>query len=145
MPSTAPELSSATVLLTCKVVEMLTSPQGQKQNPPKSVRKVSPSESHKDLWLALREGSLPDVDSALTLLKKTAGTVNCRNRFGLTPLHIVTWRNHLPIIQRLLAAGADPDANVFYSSYCLVNLNVSWMENPDGVAFIELCILVILL
>ncbi|KAL1064224.1 hypothetical protein V6Z11_D13G197900 [Gossypium hirsutum] len=90
---------------------MLTSPQGQKQNPPKSVRKVSPSESHKDLWLALQEGSLPDVDSALTLLKKTAGTVNCRNRFGLTPLHIVTWRNRLPIIQRLLAAGADPDAN----------------------------------
>ncbi|MFQ6650779.1 hypothetical protein Gotur_022854 [Gossypium turneri] len=89
---------------------MLTSPQGQKQNPPKSVRKVSPSESHKDLWLAVREGSLPDVDSALTLLKKTAGTVNCRNRFGLTPLHIATWRNHLPIIQRLLAAGADPDA-----------------------------------
>nr|KJB82408.1 hypothetical protein B456_013G194200 [Gossypium raimondii] len=89
---------------------MLTSPQGQKQKPPKSVRKVSPSESHKDLWLAVREGSLPDVDSALTLLKKTAGTVNCRYRFGLTPLHIVTWRNHLPIIQRLLAAGADPDA-----------------------------------
>ncbi|KAK5772905.1 hypothetical protein PVK06_049207 [Gossypium arboreum] len=49
-------------------------------------------------------------NSALTLLKKTGGTVNCRNRFGLTPLHIATWRNHLPIIQRLVAAGADPDA-----------------------------------
>ncbi|TYI50319.1 hypothetical protein E1A91_D12G093800v1 [Gossypium mustelinum] len=84
--------------------------QGQKQNPPKAVQKVSPSESHKDLWLAVRDGSLPDVESALTLLKKTAGTVNCRNRFGLTSLHIATWRNHLPIIQRLLAAGADPDA-----------------------------------
>ncbi|KAG4166932.1 hypothetical protein ERO13_A13G165100v2 [Gossypium hirsutum] len=72
--------------------------------------KVSPSVSHKDLWLAVREGSLADVDSALTLLKKTGGTVNCRNRFGLTPLHIATWRNHLPIIQRLVAAGADPDA-----------------------------------
>ncbi|KAB2049504.1 hypothetical protein ES319_A13G181100v1 [Gossypium barbadense] len=70
----------------------------------------SPSVSHKDLWLAVREGSLADVDSALTLLKKTGGTVNCRNRFGLTPLHIATWRNHLPIIQRLVAAGADPDA-----------------------------------
>ncbi|PPE02095.1 hypothetical protein GOBAR_DD00868 [Gossypium barbadense] len=30
---------------------MLTSPQGQKQNPPKAVQKVPPSESHKDLWL----------------------------------------------------------------------------------------------
>ncbi|KAK8542910.1 hypothetical protein V6N12_015488 [Hibiscus sabdariffa] len=91
-------------------VEMLTSPQGQKLNLQKSMRKVSPSESHKDLWLAVREGSLPDVDSALALLKKTGGNINSRNTFGLTPLHIATWRNHIPIIQRLLAAGADPDA-----------------------------------
>ncbi|MBA0874435.1 hypothetical protein Goshw_016730, partial [Gossypium schwendimanii] len=86
-------------------------------------------ESHKDLWLAVREGSLPDVDPALTLLKKTAGTVNCRYRFGLTPLHIVTWRNHLPIIQRLLAAGADPDAkNVYY--LCVKHYEV--IEIYDG-------------
>ncbi|XWS58541.1 hypothetical protein CRYUN_Cryun08bG0042800 [Craigia yunnanensis] len=89
---------------------MLTSPQGQKQNLPKSMRKVSPNGSHKDLWLAVREGSLPDVDSALVLLKKIGGNINSRNSFGLTPLHIATWRNHIPIIQRLLAAGADPDA-----------------------------------
>ncbi|KAL4323331.1 hypothetical protein GQ457_11G014910 [Hibiscus cannabinus] len=89
---------------------MLTSPQGQKLNLQKSMRKVSPSESHKDLWLAVREGSLSDVDSALALLKKTGGNINSRNTFGLTPLHIATWRNHIPIIQRLLAAGADPDA-----------------------------------
>ncbi|GMJ11277.1 hypothetical protein like AT3G03790 [Hibiscus trionum] len=89
---------------------MLTSPQGQKLNLQKSMRKVSANESHKDLWLAVREGSLPDVDSALALLKKTGGNINSRNTFGLTPLHIATWRNHIPIIQRLLSAGADPDA-----------------------------------
>ncbi|XVE90196.1 hypothetical protein DITRI_Ditri20bG0059300 [Diplodiscus trichospermus] len=89
---------------------MLTSTQGQKQNLQKSMRKVSPSGSHKDLWLAVREGSLHDVDSALALSKKMGGNINSRNSFGMTPLHIATWRNHIPIIQRLLAAGADPDA-----------------------------------
>ncbi|XP_022718863.1 uncharacterized protein LOC111277027 isoform X3 [Durio zibethinus] len=89
---------------------MLTSPQGQKQNLHKSMQKIPPNGSHKDLWLAVREGSLPDVDSALMLLKKTGGNINSRNSFGLTPLHIATWRNHIPIIRRLLAAGADPDA-----------------------------------
>ncbi|XVE62554.1 hypothetical protein DITRI_Ditri06bG0127100 [Diplodiscus trichospermus] len=89
---------------------MLNSPQGQKQNLPKSMRKVSPSGSHKDLWLAVREGSLPDVDSTLVLVKKNGGNINSGNSFGLTPLHIATWRNHIPIIRRLLAAGADPDA-----------------------------------
>ena len=102
---------------------MFTSPQGQKQNLPKSMRKVSPNGSHKDLWLAVREGSLPDVDSALVLLKKIGGNINSRNSFGLTPLHIATWRNHIPIIRRLLEAGADPDARVCNSSHPLVDLN----------------------
>lgn len=51
-----------------------------------------------------------DVDSALVSLKKNGGNINSRNTFGLTPLHIATWRNHIPIIRRLLAAGADPNA-----------------------------------
>ncbi|XVF06631.1 hypothetical protein REPUB_Repub06bG0066400 [Reevesia pubescens] len=89
---------------------MLTSPQGQKQNLQKSMRKGSPSGSHKDLWLAVREGSVHDVDLALALLEKNGGNINSRNCFGLTPLHIATWRNHIPIILRLLAAGADADA-----------------------------------
>ncbi|MCI00866.1 ankyrin repeat domain-containing protein, partial [Trifolium medium] len=36
--------------------------------------------------------------------------INVRNTFGLTPLHVAAWRNHVPIVRRLLAAGADPDA-----------------------------------
>ncbi|KAK9156974.1 hypothetical protein Scep_003548 [Stephania cephalantha] len=51
-----------------------------------------------------------EVDSALTLLKKIGGSIDSRNVFGLTPLHIATWRNHIPIVRRLLAAGADPNA-----------------------------------
>lgn len=82
-----------------------------------SGRKCSPSGSSKDLWLVTREGSLSDVDLALAWLKKSGGNVNARNSFGLTPLHIATWRNHIPIVRRLVAAGADPNARVCLSLY----------------------------
>ncbi|KAL3825650.1 hypothetical protein ACJIZ3_021679 [Penstemon smallii] len=68
------------------------------------------SSHHKDLWLVAGEGSVSDVDSALSLLKKSGGNINSRNSFGLTPLHIATWRNHVPVVRRLLEAGADPNA-----------------------------------
>ncbi|XP_019084823.1 PREDICTED: palmitoyltransferase ZDHHC13-like [Camelina sativa] len=90
-------------------MELSVSPQTQKMNL-QTPRKSSLSGSRKDLWFAIREGSLVDVDSALTTLKKSGGNINLRNAYGLTPLHIAIWRNHIPIISRLLAAGADPDA-----------------------------------
>ncbi|KAK9123012.1 hypothetical protein Sjap_012614 [Stephania japonica] len=65
-----------------------------------------------DLYSITREGTLAEVDSALTFLKKIGGTIDSRNVFGLTPLHIATWRNHIPIVRRLLAAGADPNARL---------------------------------
>uniref|UniRef100_A0A804NV90 Uncharacterized protein n=1 Tax=Zea mays TaxID=4577 RepID=A0A804NV90_MAIZE len=42
--------------------------------------------------------------------KKSGGNIDGRNAFGLSALHLATWRNHLPIVRRLLDAGADPDA-----------------------------------
>ncbi|PKA66064.1 Ultraviolet-B receptor UVR8 [Apostasia shenzhenica] len=78
-----------------------------KQTP---TRKFSPSISPKDLWLASRNGSLSEVDSVLSSLKKNGGNIDSRNAAGLTPLHIAIWRNHVPVVKRLLAAGADPDA-----------------------------------
>ncbi|XP_026412000.1 uncharacterized protein LOC113307768 [Papaver somniferum] len=86
----------------------LTSSQKQTLHTP--ARRVSSGGSHKDLWFVTRQGSLAEVDSALALLKKNGGNVDSRNMSGLTPLHIATWRNHIPILKRLLAAGADPDA-----------------------------------
>lgn len=84
----------------------------QRQNLQRPSRKFSASGSSKDLWLVVQGGSVVDVDSALALLKKNGGSINSRNAFGLTALHIATWRNHIPIIKRLLAAGADPNARV---------------------------------
>ncbi|WOL15295.1 inhibitor of Bruton tyrosine kinase [Canna indica] len=75
-----------------------------------SIRKFPGSSSHKDLWCICRQGSVAELDSALQLLKKNGGNIDARNAFGLTPLHIATWRNHVPMVKRLLAAGADPDA-----------------------------------
>lgn len=68
----------------------------------------------KDIWLVVREGSVSDVDSALSMLRKNGGNINSRNLFGLTPLHIAAWRNHIPVVRRLLEAGADPNALVIF-------------------------------
>lgn len=75
-----------------------------------SSRKLSSSSSSKDLWVISQQGTVAELDSALLLLKKNGGNIDSRNAFGLAPLHIATWRNHVPIVKRLLAAGADPDA-----------------------------------
>ncbi|GAA0172475.1 guanyl-nucleotide exchange factor [Lithospermum erythrorhizon] len=62
------------------------------------------------VWVVVREGTVSEVDYVVSVLKKNGGNINARNQFGLTPLHIATWRNHLPILKRLLDAGADPNA-----------------------------------
>lgn len=93
------------------IMEVASCPHAQKQNLQKTGRKVC-SGSPKDLWLVVREGSLNDVETALSSLKKSGGNINVRNTYGLTPLHVAAWRNHIPIVRRLLAAGADPDARV---------------------------------
>lgn len=135
-------------------MEVSVSPQSHKtklQTP----RKSSLSGAKKDLWVAIREGSLVDVESALNVLKKSGGILNLRNPCGLTPLHVAVWRNHIPIVRRLLATGADPDARVRHLLSLLVSLKFKKchqlyllllsicfrMENLVGVVSTELCIL----
>ncbi|XP_072951444.1 uncharacterized protein [Typha angustifolia] len=89
-------------------MDNLISPSGTVKHTP--TRKLTLSGPLRDLWLISKQGSLAELDSALILLKKNGGSIDTRNAFGLTPLHIATWRNHVPIVRRLLAAGADPDA-----------------------------------
>eukprot|EP00250_Pteridium_aquilinum_P020342 c24788_g3_i2 orf=632-4153(+) len=71
----------------------------------------------KDLWAAVRDGSPGEVDSALMALKKSNGNIDARNSFGSTALHIAVWRNHIPIVRRLLVAGANPDIRDGESSW----------------------------
>lgn len=105
-------------------MEEVVSSHSQKQNLQPVARRNSSSGTKKDLWLVVREGSVADVDLALALLKKGGGNINSRNVFGLTPLHVAIWRNHIPIVKRLLAAGADPNARVCYVFGPLDPLNV---------------------
>ncbi|XP_058204306.1 uncharacterized protein LOC131318502 [Rhododendron vialii] len=91
-------------------MEEVVSSHSQKQNLQPAVHRNSFCGTKKDLWLVVREGSVANVDLALALLKKGGGNINARNMFGLTPLHVAIWRNHIPIVKRLLAAGADPNA-----------------------------------
>lgn len=93
-------------------MEEVVSLQTLKQSSLLNGRKFSQSGNKKDLWIVAREGTVSEVESALVLLKKNGGNINLRNTFGVTPLHIATWRNHVPIVKRLLAAGADPNARV---------------------------------
>lgn len=95
-------------------MEGVVSPPSQKQSP-QSSRKSS--QQSKDLWTVVREGSVSNVDSALSMLKKNGGNIDARNPFGLTPLHIATWRNHIPVVRRLLEAGADPNARVQFFAF----------------------------
>ncbi|KAL6508950.1 hypothetical protein OROHE_021509 [Orobanche hederae] len=66
---------------------------------------------NKDLWLVTREGSVADVELALSTLKKSGGNIDEKNKFGLAPLHIAAWRNHVPVVRRLLEAGANRNAS----------------------------------
>lgn len=75
-------------------------------------RRPCTGNSVKDLCLVSKQGSIAEVESALALIKKNGGSIDSRNAFGLGALHLATWRNHLPIVRRLLDAGANPDARV---------------------------------
>ncbi|GIL71989.1 hypothetical protein Vretifemale_2403, partial [Volvox reticuliferus] len=51
----------------------------------------------------VKHGSALHVDASL---QKLAGQLNKSNSSEVYPLHVAVWRNHLPIIERLLEAGA---------------------------------------
>lgn len=89
-----------------------------------AARKHSPGSSLKDLCLVSKQGSIAEVESALALLKKSGGNIDGRNVFGLSALHLATWRNHLPIVRRLLDAGADPDARVCTIPFSVLPLSI---------------------
>eukprot|EP00198_Chlamydomonas_reinhardtii_P012428 XP_001701765.1 predicted protein [Chlamydomonas reinhardtii] len=52
----------------------------------------------------VKAGSMLHVEAAL---QKYPGAVNSCETY---PLHVAVWRNHLPILERLLAAGANTAA-----------------------------------
>ena len=75
-------------------------------------RRSPSSISLQDVWSSTREGLIPGVDSALVTLKRSGGNIDAHNAFGSIALHITVWRNHVPIVRRLLAARDDPNVRV---------------------------------
>jgi ankyrin repeat protein len=58
--------------------------------------------------LACRKGHLETVE----LLLKHNATINLKNTYGESALHIVVSSGNLPIVEVLLKAGADPNAKI---------------------------------
>ena len=115
-------------LINSIVMEEVIFSQGQEQKLQTATRRFSSNGTQKDLCLVVHEGSVADVNLVLASLKKNGGNINGRNIFGLTPLHIAVWRNHIPIVKRLLAAGADPNARVCFILQILLSIFVSIMH-----------------
>lgn len=92
------------------VISVLSPGSSLKHTPPKKLG----GGNCNDIWAAVRNGSVQDVELALASMKKCNGNVDARSVFGSTALHIAVWRNHIPIVRRLLAAGANPDARVSF-------------------------------
>lgn len=105
-------------------MEISVSPPGTSKHA--AVRRPCHGSSPKDLCLVSKQGSIAEVESALALLKKSGGNIDGRNAFGLSALHLATWRNHLPIVRRLLDAGADPDARVCTTPLCSLFLIIAF-------------------
>lgn len=89
-------------------VSLLSPGSGQKQSTSRKTGGVLGC----DIWAAVRSGTVQEVEHALTALKRSTVNIDTRNAYGSTVLHIAAWRNHIPIVRRLLAAGANPDARV---------------------------------
>ncbi|GLC34533.1 hypothetical protein PLESTB_001250900 [Pleodorina starrii] len=51
----------------------------------------------------VKHGSALHVEAAV---QKLTGQLNKPNSSEVYPLHVAVWRNHLPILERLLEAGA---------------------------------------
>ncbi|AQK55127.1 ankyrin repeat family protein / regulator of chromosome condensation (RCC1) family protein [Zea mays] len=79
---------------------------------------------------------IEEVASFGAYLDLSGGNIDGRNAFGLSALHLATWRNHLPIVRRLLDAGADPDARDGESG---------WSSLHRALHFGHLCIASVLL
>lgn len=104
------------------VISVLSPGSSLKHTPPKKLG----GGNCNDIWAAVRNGSVQDVELALASMKKCNGNVDARSVFGSTALHIAVWRNHIPIVRLCLQ---------------LVLILTLGMASPDGAACTGLFIL----
>jgi len=74
--------------------------------------------TEKELLRAAKSGDLATVRK---LLKKDPKLIQARDTDGSTPLHCAVWKGHLPVVEFLLTAGADVNAE---------NKNDHWGTTP---------------
>ena len=72
----------------------------------------------REIIKAAKHGS---VELAMTLLASDRGLLEARDQDGSTPLHCAVWKGHLPMVEALVNAGADVNAQ---------NENDHWGTTP---------------
>jgi len=67
--------------------------------------------------------------------KPTKSLIDCRNRDGWTPLMLASARGHLPVVQKLIEAGADYALTETDLGYTALHL-AAWNNRPEVVTYL---------
>jgi len=67
--------------------------------------------------------------------KPTKNLIDCRNRDGWTPLMLASARGHLPVVQKLIEAGADYALTETDLGYTALHL-AAWNNRPEVVTYL---------
>jgi len=75
-----------------------------------------------------------NVELAMTLLLSDRGLLDARDTDGSTPLHCAVWKGHLQMVEALVDAGADVNAQNENDHWGTTPLHAAAHANQAGIA-----------